>query len=88
MASTGCCSRGRPAKPLTQMLTMLQSRVRLLRWTSLSVPGRPQETVEEMRAIVEAIESKDAAAASEACARHVRNAASTALARISEPPDS
>ena len=67
---------------------MLQSRVRLLRWTSLSVPGRPQETVREMRAIVEAIESKDAEAAAEACARHVRNAASTALARISEPPTS
>ena len=41
-----------------------------------------------MCAIVEAIESKDAEAAAEACARHVRNAASTALARISEPPTS
>jgi hypothetical protein len=62
-------------------------RVRLLRWTSLSVPGRAQETVEEMRAIVEAIEAKDSAAAADACARHVRNAAGTALARISEAPD-
>jgi DNA-binding GntR family transcriptional regulator len=79
---------GAASEPLTQMLTMLQSRVRLLRWTSLSVPGRPQETVEEMRAIVEAIEAKDSAAAADACARHVRNAAGTALARISEAPDS
>lgn len=75
---------GAASEPLTQMLTMLQSRVRLLRWTSLSVPGRAEETVKEMRAIVEAIEVKDAQAAAEACARHVRNAAATALARIAE----
>lgn len=77
---------GAASEPLTQMLTMLQSRVRLLRWTSLSVPGRAEETVGEMRAIVEAIEAKDADAATQACARHVRKAASTALARIAESP--
>lgn len=79
---------GAASEPLTQMLTMLQSRVRLLRRTSLSVPGRPQETVEEIRAIVEAIEAKDAESAAKACARHVRNAAATALTRISESSDS
>lgn len=77
---------GAASAPLTQMLTLLQSRVRLLRWTSLSVPGRAEETVEEMRAIVDAIEAKDPEAAAEACARHVRKAASTALARIAESP--
>lgn len=75
---------GAASEPLTQMLTMLQSRVRLLRWTSLSVPGRAEETVAEMRAIVDAIEAKDPEAAAEACARHVRKAAATALARIAE----
>jgi DNA-binding GntR family transcriptional regulator len=79
---------GAASQPLTEMLTMLQSRVRLLRATSLSVPGRAQETVQEMRAIVEAVEAKDAQAAAEACARHVRNAAATALARIAESPGS
>lgn len=78
---------GAASKPLTEMLTMLQSRVRLLRWTSLSVPGRSMETVEEMRAIVEAIEAKDTQVAAEACARHVRRAAATALARIAESPE-
>lgn len=78
---------GAASQPLTEMLIMLQSRVRLLRWTSLSVPGRAEETVQEMRAIVEAIEAKDAQAATEACARHVRNAAATALARITESPE-
>lgn len=77
---------GAASEPLAQMLTMLQSRVRLLRWTSLSVPGRAEATVEEMRAIVDAIEAKDPDAAAEACARHVRNAAATALARMAESP--
>ena len=35
--------KGAASPPLTQMLTMLQGRVRLLRWTSLSSPGRPAE---------------------------------------------
>jgi DNA-binding GntR family transcriptional regulator len=78
---------GAASEPLTQMLTMLQSRVRLLRWTSLSVPGRAEETIEEMRAVVDAIEAKDPEAAASACARHVRKAAATALARIAESPD-
>jgi DNA-binding GntR family transcriptional regulator len=75
---------GAASEPLTQMITMLQSRVRMLRWTSLSVPGRPEETVRELGSIVEAIEAKDADAAAAACAAHVRNAASTALARMAE----
>ncbi|HEY1703289.1 MAG TPA: GntR family transcriptional regulator [Trebonia sp.] len=78
---------GAASEPLTEMLTMLQSRVRLLRWTSLSVPGRAEETIKEMRAIVEAIEAKDTQAAADACARHVRNAAATALARMAESPE-
>lgn len=78
---------GADSEPLTEMVTMLQSRVRLLRWTSLSVPGRSQETVGEVRAIVMAIEAKDAEAAAAACAVHMRNAAATALARISESPE-
>ena len=78
---------GAASPPLTQMLTILQSRVRLLRWTSLSVPGRAEETIREMGAIVQAIEAKDADAAAAACATHVRNAAATALARMAESPE-
>lgn len=78
---------GAASEPLTQVLTMLQSRVRLLRWTSLSAPGRARETVEELRTLMEAIEAKDTDAAAEACARHVRNAARTALARMASSPD-
>jgi DNA-binding GntR family transcriptional regulator len=78
---------GAASEPLTQVLTMLQSRVRLLRWTSLSAPGRARETVGELREIVEAIEARDTDAAAKACARHVRNAARTALARMAESPE-
>jgi DNA-binding GntR family transcriptional regulator len=76
--------QGAASPPLTQTLTILQSRVRLLRWTSLSAPGRPEETVREIRAIVTAIEAKDGDAAAEASAVHVRNAAATAIARMAE----
>ena len=78
---------GAASPPLTRMLTLLQGRVRLLRWTSLSVPGRAEQTVREMGAIVQAIEAKDADAAAAACATHVRNAAATALARLAESPE-
>lgn len=75
---------GAASQPLTQMITILQSRVRVLRWTSLSVPGRAEDTTREMGAIVEAVEARDADAAAAACAAHVRNAAATALARMAE----
>jgi DNA-binding GntR family transcriptional regulator len=76
---------GAASPVLTSMLTGLQSRVRLLRQTSLSVPGRARETVEEIHAIVRAIESRDAGAAAEATATHIHNAARIGLTRMSEP---
>ena len=75
---------GAASPPLTQTLTSLQSRVRLLRQNSLSVPGRAEQTVREIGAIVDAIEAGDAVAAGEACATHVRNAAAAGLARMEE----
>jgi DNA-binding GntR family transcriptional regulator len=75
---------GAASPVLTHTLTGLQSRVRLLRQTSLSVPGRAHETVEEIHAIVRAIESRDADAAAKATATHIRNAARIGLTRMSE----
>lgn len=75
---------GAASPPLTQTLTGLQSRVRLLRQMSLSVHGRAEQTVTEIRAIVEAIEARNAEAAAQACAVHVRNAAAIGLARMEE----
>jgi DNA-binding GntR family transcriptional regulator len=75
---------GAASPPLAEMLTMLQGRVRLLRATSLSVPGRAAESVRELGQIVEAIEAGDARKAAQACAAHIRNAARTGMNRLTE----
>jgi DNA-binding GntR family transcriptional regulator len=73
---------GSGSLPLQQTLAGLQARVRLLRATSLSELGRPQQAAAELRAVVAAVEARDADTAAAACARHVENAARTALARL------
>jgi DNA-binding GntR family transcriptional regulator len=73
---------GSGSAPLQQTLAGLQARVQLLRATSLAQPGRPREAAAELRAVVDAVEAGDADAAAAACARHIHNAARTALARL------
>lgn len=73
---------GASSPVLVQVLSGLQGRVQVLRATSLSVSGRSTEMVEEIRAVVEAIEDGDATRAASACETHVRNAARTGLARL------
>ncbi|WP_432839784.1 GntR family transcriptional regulator [Dactylosporangium sp. CA-092794] len=75
---------GADSPPLAQMLTILQSRVRLLRATSLSVPGRAEVSVRELTEIVDAIEAGDVQRAARACTTHVRNAARTGMNRLAE----
>jgi GntR family transcriptional regulator, trigonelline degradation regulator len=61
---------------LRASLSQLHARVSLLRAASLSSdPDRPAESVAELRRLVEAIEARDAAAASAAVVAHVRSAA-------------
>ena len=62
------------------ILNGLQARVRMLRAASLSAPGRPEQTVAEIRALVEAIEARDAEGAAEAASSHVERAAEVGLA--------
>jgi DNA-binding GntR family transcriptional regulator len=64
---------------LDQMLQTLQRRVNQLRALTLAQPGRPEQSVKEIRIIVEAIEKRDGAAARAAATSHVRNAAATVL---------
>jgi DNA-binding GntR family transcriptional regulator len=73
---------GSASGPLQQTLAGLQARVRLLRATSLAAPGRPAQAAEELRAVVDAVEARDADAAAEACVRHIRAAAATAAAQL------
>lgn len=74
---------GSASSPLQQTLASLQARVRLLRATSLSAPGRPKEAANELLAMVEAVETRNAEQAAEACEQHIRNAAHTATTQLS-----
>ena len=76
--------RGARSPRLSTILTSLQGQVRLLRATSLSVPGRASEAVLEIGAVVAAVEAGDAEAGAKACIAHVRTAAETGLARLAE----
>jgi GntR family transcriptional regulator, trigonelline degradation regulator len=69
---------------IRQIIEGLQSRVAVLRAASLQVEGRAAQSVVEIRAIVEAIERRDPAAASDAAAFHVRQAARAAFTQIGE----
>lgn len=73
---------GSASVPLQQTLNGLQARVRLLRATSLSVPGRPKEAAKELRAVVDAVEARDAERATQACVLHISNAAAAATAQL------
>lgn len=69
---------------LRQMLGTLQARITFLRAASLANPGRLGESLEEVRAIVAAIERRDANEAAELALRHVELAADYALKRLRE----
>jgi DNA-binding GntR family transcriptional regulator len=69
---------------IAEIVEGLQTRVTFLRATSLSQPGRPAQTVEEVRAIVDALDAGDADAAAEACAYHVRQASRTVMAAVAD----
>ncbi|MGD9961377.1 GntR family transcriptional regulator [Nocardioides sp.] len=66
---------GAGSSVLQQLLETIQARVQLLRMTSLTQPGRPQQAVAELRRLLAAIEARDADAAAQACVEHVRIAA-------------
>lgn len=64
---------------LASMFTMIQARAQLLRGMSLQRTGRAQESLAELRSVVEAIERGNAVAAREAAIRHVDNARDAAF---------
>lgn len=73
---------GARSAALQQLLESIQARVQVLRATSMSERGRPLEVVHELRAIVGAVEKRDAERASQLCAAHIRKASVTALAHL------
>ncbi len=66
------------------LLSQLTARVSALRAKSMSVEGRISESVEEIRVLVEAIESRDSKAAAAAAQRHVTEAAKAATIAIAD----
>ncbi|AEA28548.1 transcriptional regulator, GntR family [Pseudonocardia dioxanivorans CB1190] len=65
-----------------QTLRGIHARVQLLRGLSLQAPGRAQDSLEELRRIVEAATSGDGEAARLACEDHVRQAGRFAVAMV------
>jgi DNA-binding GntR family transcriptional regulator len=74
-------------KTVGQIVTQLNNRIVLYKRLSLSVAGRLQEVIEELEAIVTAIEARDADAASRLCEIHVMNAERTVRRRLSDEAD-
>jgi DNA-binding GntR family transcriptional regulator len=76
---------GAASPTIQQILAGVQARVRLLRATSLSQPGRPREVVAEIRDLVEAIAARDVDTAIRRCDAHLNNAAATGINALAEP---
>lgn len=76
---------GAHSPALEQVLAGIKARVRALRSTSLSKPGRANETVDELRSVVEAVARRDARAATELNRFHVQRACAIALSQLPGP---
>lgn len=74
-----CLLRGTGNEALAQTLGLLNSRVTLLRATSLQHKGRSQKSLVELARLVDALLARDAQAARAAATTHVSNAAEAAL---------
>ncbi|MEP9379980.1 GntR family transcriptional regulator [Aquabacter sp. CN5-332] len=74
-----CLIEGAGNEALGQTLHLLNSRITVLRATSLQVPGRAKESIRELNDLMEALLAGDAAAARAAAVRHVAMAAEAAI---------
>jgi DNA-binding GntR family transcriptional regulator len=74
-----CLISGAHNEALGQTLSMLNSRIMVLRATSLQAPGRTSESMKELGELVDLLISGDGVAARKAAIRHVSNAAKVAI---------
>jgi DNA-binding GntR family transcriptional regulator len=77
-----CLVEGSGNEALGITLRMLNSRVTLLRATSLKAPGRMDASLAELQALMDALIAGDGRAAREAATRHVQQAAVAAIALL------
>ncbi len=75
-----CLMAGAGNEALAQSLHLLNSRITVLRGTSLQAPGRAKVSLGELSVLVDALLAGDAAAARAAATHHVAMAAAAALA--------
>jgi DNA-binding GntR family transcriptional regulator len=76
--------KGSGNRAVHSILSGLTARVSVLRATSMRRPGRAEESLAELEAIVDAVERGDADAAARACAHHVEMAAAAGQAASDE----
>jgi DNA-binding GntR family transcriptional regulator len=72
---------------LAGQLRLLRGLIERLQQTTLAVPHRQQEMLEEHRALVEALRGQDAHEAEEITRRHFRTAMALRLANLAMPPE-
>lgn len=77
---------GCPNLVAAEMLSSLLSRIGLLRATSLSQPDRSAQSINEIAAIVKAIDRRDGQAAQRAAARHIQRARQAAIEVLQAAP--
>jgi DNA-binding GntR family transcriptional regulator len=74
-----CLLQGAGNQTLAQSLSVLNSRIMVLRATSLQVQGRSRASIAELTVLVNALEARDPALARQLSRRHVDNAARSAI---------
>jgi DNA-binding GntR family transcriptional regulator len=79
-----CLMRGSGNEALGDTLRMLNSRVTLLRATSLQAAGRSAKSIAELEDVLAALRARDGKKARAAAERHVRNATHAALAQMTD----
>jgi DNA-binding GntR family transcriptional regulator len=79
-----CLVEGSGNEALGLALRMLNSRVMVLRATSLKARGRSKESIRELGELMDALMARKGKAAREAAMRHVSNAAAVAITRLRE----
>jgi DNA-binding GntR family transcriptional regulator len=81
-----CLIEGSGNEALGQSLRLLNSRVMVLRSTSLQAPGRARQSLKELSRLMEALMARNAKAARKAASEHVSNAAAAALDILRSQP--
>ncbi|MTI82108.1 MAG: GntR family transcriptional regulator [Firmicutes bacterium] len=75
-------------KKLVQFITHLKEQLQRFRSTSLSIPGRTKEALEEHKQIVEALSERNAELASQLAYQHIENAENSMLSAIKKEKES